>query len=912
MQSSTATKRLGVSLNVDTGYRKEQSDIALPETPTDPMSNQNQRKITPAMLALKQRPGPRETFLDDSTPIDPANREVDRVKHADHRDSHDLSLSPREVTRDSLVNQMLLSLDQFSLFTDGDGFGGSRFDDNRIYSSFGEEEPYPAASSLPPTRTTRGHSYSYSSDYENADDSSRYSSGQASRGRRSNSSSNFQTNLGRINSVRNGQAPQRPIHSRSGKGSKASSAGSVDLGHAQVTGTQRWAHGLPGRSSSFDYGMERPALGSRTATMVQSANPLPSPMSPYDYDAAPTPTVPGGPRKARPSSPVVLPHIDQARGQSPAPAPAKLERKRSTRSSKSAYKGKTLLTSASVSRFEYNMPDKNTELPPMPAFMKDSAPSPSVSYSKSPKELPSPTPQKEKQGFFRRVFGSSKSHTPAQESPSPVASSPASTSADRPGTRQYRAASQPRNPAVPPSREAPTPPKDVPHTLTKKPSSFFRRRKKSMSEPEPPLPRPPVPPLNLPPDKDLSNIIAINSPSTSLRQVMHPYLASSVKSPAEPKSPSKFDRQTGDGAEDRERYTRGFSPDYEPDQSATIRTVEHPSQVATENLDSTNESKLKSTSSLRPNMGPSHEERATSDRDITFLQDSSDNDREGHTPKSQSAATARDKRSPDPSWTSPSSTTTTRAKGPAVTPKDTLGSKIGETKANASANDDDWVILSPRSPLSSKPANTNTSKSPKDKADRKMWLDPSSSEESLTEKPKLTLPGEVASTNGRTSRSGSTDTAYKSATSLPIVQIEGQEHNDSSSQTKHEQATSTDQAPDPSVPTQDDRDRALMIYNGDEDFIQKEKAAAWMGDADAVKARTLVAYMELYNFANMSILTGMRNLCGRLILRAESQQVDRILDAFAQRWCQCNPNHGFKVPGKSHLPLFKRKLLTMG
>ncbi|EHL02782.1 putative PH and SEC7 domain-containing protein C11E3.11c [Glarea lozoyensis 74030] len=51
-----------------------------------------------------------------------------------------------------------------------------------------------------------------------------------------------------------------------------------------------------------------------------------------------------------------------------------------------------------------------------------------------------------------------------------------------------------------------------------------------------------------------------------------------------------------------------------------------------------------------------------------------------------------------------------------------------------------------------------------------------------------------------------------------------------------------------------------------------------MGEEGVVRARTLIAYMEL-----------------KLVLKAESQQVDRILDAFAQRWCQCNPKHGFKV-----------------
>ncbi|RFU35476.1 hypothetical protein B7463_g915, partial [Scytalidium lignicola] len=924
-RGSTATKRLGVSLNVDTGYKREQQDISPPETPTEPMPQQNQRKISPAMWALKQRPGPRETFLDDITPIDPANRDVAAARRPENRDSHDLSLSPREVTRDSLVDHMLLSLDQFSLFTDSDPLGPRKFEDDRLYSSFGDDEGYQAASNFAARGTPRGHAYSYSSDYENADDASRYSSGQTSRGRRSNSSSNFQSSLARINSLRNGQLPQRPIHSRSGKGSKASSAGSVDLGYAQVTGTQRWAHGLAGRSSSFDYGTERPALGSRSATMVHQTNPGASPLSPYDYDAAPTPTVPGGPRRARPSSPVVLPHIDQTRIE---PVPTKLERKRSTRSSRSAYKGKTLLTSASVSRFEYNLHDQDTELPPMPAFMKDPAPSPSVSYIKSAKDQPSPTPQtKERPGFFRRVFGSSKNHPPApQESPASNVSSPGPAPADRPGTRQYRAASQPKNQTAPPSREASTPSKEsTPHVLSKKPSSFFRRRKKSMSEPEPPLPRAQLQQIHLPPDKDLSNIIALDSPSNSLRQVMNPYLRNSVLSPTESQPSSKSEQNAGDETEEKERYARGFSPDYEPDKNATIRTVEQ--RPKKENDNSGYESMQKSTSSLNPNAGHARDGRSNSnsDRDITFLQDASDNDPDGQSTKSQSTPAPKDKFSLDPTWTPPSAaaardkgrgsendrTQSMRAQtlgkpepakltSPSESQKSTPASKASENKAaKPSANNEEWVILSPRSPLSSKPSNL---KSPLEKNGQRMWLEASSSEESLIESSKLALPGERGSAYG--AMTGSTDTVYKSATSLPIVQIEGQEHHAASSPTQ-EQAT-----PQPSVPTEDDRNRAFMIYSGNEDFIQKEKAAAWMGDESPVRTRTLVAYMELFNFANMSILAGLRNLCGNLILRAESQQVDRILDAFAKRWCQCNPNHGFKVTDVVHTICYSILLLN--
>jgi Sec7-like guanine-nucleotide exchange factor len=97
----------------------------------------------------------------------------------------------------------------------------------------------------------------------------------------------------------------------------------------------------------------------------------------------------------------------------------------------------------------------------------------------------------------------------------------------------------------------------------------------------------------------------------------------------------------------------------------------------------------------------------------------------------------------------------------------------------------------------------------------------------------------------------------------------------------------------------DARERAQKIYDGNEDFVPKEKAAAWMGDESPIRSRTLIAYMKLYEFANLNILAALRSVCNRLVLKAESQQVDRILDAFAGRWCQCNPNHGFKVTGKS-------------
>jgi hypothetical protein len=112
-------------------------------------------------------------------------------------------------------------------------------------------------------------------------------------------------------------------------------------------------------------------------------------------------------------------------------------------------------------------------------------------------------------------------------------------------------------------------------------------------------------------------------------------------------------------------------------------------------------------------------------------------------------------------------------------------------------------------------------------------------------------------------------------------------------------------------PTEDDRQKAQKIFDGNEDFISKEKAAAWMGEEGPVRQRTLQAYMELYDFKRQSIVTALRQVCGRLVFRAETQQVDRILVAFSKRWCDCNPNHGFKATGKLDPTFCNRQTLKI-
>lgn len=899
------TKRFPVSLNVDTGYRGKGKarDVSPPRTPKaqSPRNTNGARPDANNML----RPGPGQTWLDDITPVGPSSlRENGREKTPEPRDSHDLSISPQQITRNSLVDHMLLSFDQLGYDHDEDV--RPNIDDARLYSNYDEERYQQGPDYTPPRNGRAGHNYSYSSDYDNGDDSSRYSA-QNSRSRRSNSSSNFRSGLGRIHSVRNDngpnppfqrgppvQIPPRGMHSRSGKGSKGSSANSFDLGYTQTGNNQRWSRRLSGRSSSFDYGDRSGLQTSPSTRQADIGAPGYGQYSPYDYDAAPTPTIHGGPTRARPSSPILISRPEPP----PVDSPRKLERKRSTRSSKSAYKSKP----ASAGRADYGLNYPSHDLPPLPAFIREPAPAPLVAYGKT-KEPPQ-TP-KERPGFFRRVFGSSRNtSSPSSDPPMSHGSTTSADTSERPSSKLAHSATlnKPQYPQPPP------PPKDTTHMLSKRPSSIFRRRKKSITSD---TPVPIVPPIHI--QHKIEGQQGLPSPVSSLRQVMNPYLKGSAKSPLDSeRSPKDIDHRADDTF-DGNRTTRGFSPDYEPDKNATIRAVKPNAGDAIEISPSY-------TSSLKPLAPPTRgsskesKKQPGGERGPTFLQDNSDVDPDSRTDISK----------PVPSkGSNPVAVQTSKSQSVArdmalVAEYERLHSKRPPTSANSEALKPSLAIESSRNIADSKSEQGKRDGAAKDvgmtaktlnltEKGSRVWLEPSSSEERLSAV-NVERPSRATVSSGA---SGSTDTAYKSATSLPIVNIDDQDDSQEVKLPVNPPREPRESTPDATMGDDDDRERARRIYDGSEDFVSREKAAAWIGDESAIRVKTLIAYMELYSFANLNILAALRSLCNRLVLRAESQQVDRILEAFAKRWCQCNPNHGFKATGKLHyLPNCISFLLT--
>lgn len=759
--------------------------------------------------------------------------------HQPPRDSHDLSLSPRDITRDSLVTSMLMSLDQFSFSQNTTPHYPENNEDEEDSPRFFDVPRYRSNNQLNSARSAQwkgpGHGHSYSSDFEGGgDDSSRMSS-QYSRGRRSNSSTNFPDTYSRFNGARS-PTVARGVHGHThgGKGSKSSSIGSFDVAHYQGNGNAASRRGTA-RTASLDSGDPHQMRNVQTWPQLEDV-----PQSPFrsdfmdkflndDIDAAPNPTVPSGPRKS-PSTPAI-PRIPPE----PRDAPSSSHRNRSTsRSIKSSSgRGKAI---------------PRESVPPLPmatetaAVEPDSAPAPNVGYGKSKTAdhgtkapAPTATPQpKEKQSFFKRVFGggSSKS-TPTKNSPADTKRPSNTNVAEDTSTLSDSSQQRPKT-GVSSSRDTASAHSNYP-TLQKKTSSFFRRRKRSATNdaPPPPVPSqhhdtPPVPPLNLNQENNHSIPPPEKSPVSSLQEVMNPYLRRSVNAAAQLDHSERHDNALADitnvvdGREDRgiprEEFKREFSPDYEPSPKARIRKVHS-------NVDHSDNELAATPCKATPTPTPGKDAKGSSFLDLDCASDNEDEQATGLKEQlSNTSQKMEPKNSPFPKRSSSVRKGSSAHNSPH---QSNLGLPLDGAQGSRAA--------SPKPSSRTPELRVQTAVEPKSK-------------------PKI------------------------------VVKVE---------------AKGLDE-PEFVVgdPTEDDRSKAQKIFDGNEDFIQKEKAASWMGEEGPVRQRTLQAYMELYDFANQSVVFSLRQICGRLVFRAETQQVDRILVAFSKRWCDCNPNHGFKAVGK--------------
>ncbi len=892
--------------------------------PTTPTGSSRTYRPNGSMRALNTNQPKQDTFFDDATPVDAF---TDNAKHDPLRDSHDLSFAEGGNVRDSVVDNMLLSLDQFST---GNLFGGS----GPQYSNYAEDDFFLRDNSYrPPGARHRGHTYtsSRSSDYDlNPDEHPRYTV-HHSRARRSNSSNNIGTPIHRKGSSRDiytgrqgtgqyGQL-QQTGHLRGGnkQGSMGSGSSSMDFGQSGILGNQRLGFGK--RSASFDHSnaSDRGRISPLRVESVLDRGRVAYQNYPDEYDAAPEPTIPAGPRRAQepPLSPLALPPQPSYAAPQP-PKPGRRGSVRSNTSYRTLRKNKSQPgPSMRAQAQEFVNASTLRELPPVPAWQDPSAPAPAVA-SRSPL-FPVQAPAAPKPGFFRRVFGggSSKSQPPlsspsvapnsSQETSTPAATKPQTAdvnsmySAARPRTTPSNGGhiatqlkSLPKAPQTATSAHGDAQPLQPP-TLGKKPSSFFRRRKKSISEnTKPPVTvleftQPPKPVLPPQPSPGVS----------SLRQVMNPYLNDAGRAVDRPLDAR--DEQSGETSMSR------FSPNYKPHKDSTVRAIKPTSRGDDQTPPASRGEKLRAselsnTGSPKLKLKLKHAKSAArTQQEDTFLADSSscNEDRSGRaTPTGEYSGTDEGRgpsRGPTPSLLRQSDGKSNHEpsgdhRAELLSPHDKPTSRSGSVSQSASeVEDEGWVITE-----STDKVHLADNKSP---AAKRVWLD-TTQPDALGDTDDLKLPLEGARSSqqslDKVSPDANTPTSpndvFHSATSLPIVQIESRE-SDTMPAIVEDRSMHSE-------PTDAERERAFQIYSGDDSSSLKAQAAALLGDVTLSSTRMRRAFMDLFDWTGMNILAAMRDLCGKIILKAETQQVDRILMSLSERWCECNSSHGFKAVGK--------------
>ena len=917
------------SISLDATTKHTSHLRSLPRTPPSRAAKSRGRAKAP-----RARPAVHDTFRSDDA------RGGVNEHHRIGSDSHDLSWSPRQTQDSSLVDNMLLSLDQ--LFVPNNQPNGSTIAD---YSTVEQPDPY----SLPRYRfgRQRGHTISSSlsseHDFPTAENSS-HSSNRPSRGHRSNSSGNFQSALRRIDSLhiddggkknirgrlyetQRAAAPgERSAASRSHgkKGSKSSGSSSLDLG--QVLGASRRQPAFERRSSSIDLRTEkRGGTNSGFTGIPRSAfsTSRPQELAYDDLEAAPTPTVPAGPR-SRNWSPAKthFPHsqtLPSASHTLPIPKTPLSRQTWPDRANDSARKG----------RRGVDMPDANN---------KQNSPSSRGLNTHSSAHKPTLTSaqgsaaqSKERPGFFKRVFGSaSRNVTPptssdVSSSQKPFASSKDSVRAESragqvseivPSARQFSAPSL-IDPATPDSKELPQIP------LNKK-TSFFRRRKKSVSG-EAPLPMLP---------SELQNqsygpptMIGVDaSPVSSLRKVMDPYLHSPVP------PPYHRDQLLDDHAGQHDiAYLAGYA--------ARNESSKRPDPFRSIHLENIAATPRKLSLPMRDNPKPRNHTNDDSHHILgdTFLHDSSGNegkidvdknsdmfsatrDVEDHGETRLSESSSRKEHiEPTEGKESPRSKPISSKGNPKnsaefiamqsvpypIRGSNTEGSKQ-EAHTPKKVNLKDW-----NTPRSSPKADKSPSK-PSSQHSARIWLAPTDSEENITNPigGYLQLEASQSSAPILENKMGSSClTALKQPSS--VANLAGEENASSES---HNNEPMTDEILTletelsnetnfigVDLPTDEDRVQARKIFDGEDTQIDKSKAVPWLGEPIPERARIRRAYMELFDWRNLDILASLRGLCSRILLKGETQQVDRIIQSFSNRWCQCNQNHGFKATGMSHV-----------
>ncbi|XP_075793628.1 cytohesin-4 isoform X3 [Pelodiscus sinensis] len=93
---------------------------------------------------------------------------------------------------------------------------------------------------------------------------------------------------------------------------------------------------------------------------------------------------------------------------------------------------------------------------------------------------------------------------------------------------------------------------------------------------------------------------------------------------------------------------------------------------------------------------------------------------------------------------------------------------------------------------------------------------------------------------------------------------------------------------DHKVLTSDLREIAKFLYKGE--GLNKTAIGDYLGESrDPRNLQILQAFVECHSFANLNLVQALRQFLWSFRLPGEAQKIDRMMEAFANWYCQCNP-----------------------
>ncbi|ELK25486.1 Cytohesin-2 [Myotis davidii] len=95
---------------------------------------------------------------------------------------------------------------------------------------------------------------------------------------------------------------------------------------------------------------------------------------------------------------------------------------------------------------------------------------------------------------------------------------------------------------------------------------------------------------------------------------------------------------------------------------------------------------------------------------------------------------------------------------------------------------------------------------------------------------------------------------------------------------------------------------ARFLYKGE--GLNKTAIGDYLGEREELNLAVLHAFVDLHEFTDLNLVQALRQFLWSFRLPGEAQKIDRMMEAFAQRYCLCNPgnlydsirNEPFKIP----------------